>query len=454
MKKVVVFGAGLVAKPGIQYLLDQGYQVTVATRTVSKAKAIVGDAPNGKAMAFDISKESLEETGLIQDCDLAISLLPYKFHPEIAKACIKYKKHMATTSYVSDEMQALDEEAKKAGIILLNECGVDPGTDHMSAMRVIHHVEENGGKIVSFRSYCGGLPAPEDNDNPMGYKFSWSPKGVLLAGRNPAKYLEYGELVEIRSGELFRHFWPMKVKDMIFEAYPNRNSMPYKELYGIKAAETMFRGTLRYPGWCETIQGMFDLGLLDMDERDDLEGLSWKQLLAKLLTEKLGKILEEDLSDKMDAFTKDIKEKVVLYLRIAEDSEIINRMNWLGFFKDKKIPKENNVLDVISDQFMEKLGTFKPEERDMLIMLHEFIAEYPDRKEKITSTMLEFGVPNGDSAMARTVSLPVAIAVKMILEGEITGKGIVIPIEPEVYNPILDELEEMDIVFEEKTITL
>jgi saccharopine dehydrogenase-like NADP-dependent oxidoreductase len=439
MKHVVVFGAGLVARPGIRYLLDHDYKVTVATRTKSKAVDIIADHPNGIAVEFDISKDDLEKSGLIQDCDIAVSLLPYVYHPEIAKACVKYKKMMATASYVSDEMQALDEKAKEAGVLILNECGVDPGTDHMSAMRVIHEVQEKGGKIVSFKSYCGGLPAPEDNDNPLGYKFSWAPRGVLLAGRNPGKYLMDGEIIEIESGELFNTHWPMEIEGIELEAYPNRNSLPYKDLYGIPDTETMFRGTLRYPGWCETIQAMFDIGLLEVEKRTDLKDMTWKELLTQLIGKEKN----------------DIRKQVAKKLDLDPSDEILERFEWLGFFSDNEIPEAPTTLDVVGSQFMKKLGTFKEDEKDMIIMFHEFKAEYPDgKKEYITSTLLDFGIPHGDSSMARTVSLPLAIGVRLMLEGEITGEGILIPIEPDVYNPILDELEELDIIFEEKVETL
>ncbi|HUU78218.1 MAG TPA: saccharopine dehydrogenase C-terminal domain-containing protein [candidate division Zixibacteria bacterium] len=437
MKNVVVFGAGLVAKPGIRYLLDKGFNVTVASRTVSKAEAIVDNHPNGKAVAFDITKDSLEDSGLIQKNDLAVSLLPYAYHPDIAKACIKNKKHMATTSYVSTAMKELDEDAKKAGILIMNECGVDPGTDHMSAMRVIHDVKGKGGKITSFRSITGGLPAPDSNDNPMGYKFSWSPKGVILAGTNAAQYLEDSKVVDIKSGDLFNHHWPMTVEGMDLEAYPNRDSLQYIDLYGLKGIQTMFRGTFRYPGWCETLQALFDLGLMDQNAREGLEGMSWKQLMQKIL----------------NYSGDDIKREVATRLGKSEDAKCLSRLEWLGLFSDKKLPAGGSYLDVLSDEFLITLGGFKSGEQDMIIMLHEFKAEYPDgKKETITSTLLDFGIPNGDSSMARTVSLPVAIAVRMMLEGKIKGTGVIIPTEPNVYNPILDELETMNIVFKEKVL--
>jgi saccharopine dehydrogenase-like NADP-dependent oxidoreductase len=435
MKKVVVFGAGLVAKPGIRYLLDKGFEVTVASRTVSKAEAIVDNHPNGIAVAFDITKDPLDD--IIKETDLAISLLPYAFHPDIAKACIKFKKHMATTSYVSDAMKALDADAKKAGIMIMNECGVDPGTDHMSAMKIIHEVQGKGGKITSFRSITGGLPAPQSNDNPMGYKFSWSPKGVILAGTNAAQYLEDGKKVEIKSGDLFNHYWPMNVEGMELEAYPNRDSLQYIQLYGLEGIKTMFRGTFRYPGWCDTLQALFDLGLMEQKAKVGLEGKTWKQLMQQIL----------------NYSGDDIRKEVARKLGKSEDARCLERLQWMGLFDDTPLAKGESYLDVLAARFLNKLGEFKTGEQDMIVMLHEFKAEYPDGKqETITSTLLDYGIPNGDSSMSRTVSLPVAIAVRMMLEGTIKGKGIMIPTEPEVYNPILKELETMDIVFKEKVL--
>ncbi|MGD8626679.1 MAG: saccharopine dehydrogenase C-terminal domain-containing protein, partial [Anaerolineae bacterium] len=247
MKKVLVLGAGLVSRPHVRYLLNvPEFQVTVASRTVSKAESLVEGHPRGKAVALNVKDEKALED-LIRQADLAVSMLPYTYHPLVAGLCVKHKKHMVTTSYVKEAMQALDGAARDAGVILLNEIGVDPGIDHMSAMKVIHDVEAKGGRIASFVSWCGGLPAPEANDNPLGYKFSWSPKGVLLAGRNPARFQKGGQVVEIPGEELFEHYWPVQIDGLgEFEGYPNRDSLPYTGVYDIAPDDWMFRGTLRY----------------------------------------------------------------------------------------------------------------------------------------------------------------------------------------------------------------
>ncbi len=255
MKNVLVLGAGLVTRPHVRYLLDvPDLRVNVASRTVSKAEALIDGHPRGVALALDVSNEA-ELEDLIQQADLAVSMLPYAYHPAVAALCVKHGKHMVTTSYVKDQMRALDGAARKAGIILLNEIGVDPGIDHMSAMKVIHQVEQAGGRVASFLSWTGGLPAPDANDNPFGYKFSWSPKGVLMAGTNPARFQRHGEIVEIPGEELFDNYWPVKVEGLgELEGYPNRDSLPYAETYSINPSDWMFRGTLRYPGWCATLK--------------------------------------------------------------------------------------------------------------------------------------------------------------------------------------------------------
>ena len=238
MKKVVVFGAGLVVRAHVRYLLEHGFAVTVASRTVSKAEEIIDGHPNGTPMAYrHHHRAGTSSRAIIAEHDVAVSLLPWQYHPQVARACLDEGKHMVTTSYVKDEMMALDDEAKEKGIILLNELGVDPGIDHMTAMRVIDRVQAEGGEITTFQSYCGGLPAPEANDNPYGYKFSWSPRGVLLAGLNNARYKRYGEVVEVPGRELFDHVWKVDVElegvPTELEGYPNRDSMPYAEVYGI-----------------------------------------------------------------------------------------------------------------------------------------------------------------------------------------------------------------------------
>jgi len=442
MKNILVLGAGLVAKPLVQYLLDQpDCSVRVASRTLSKADKLIEHHPRGQTQELDVTNPvntaKLEE--LVSKADLVVSLLPYIHHVSVAKFCIKYRKHMITTSYVSDAMRALDGEAKQAGIIILNESGLDPGIDHMSAMRIIHRIQNQGGAVKGFLSYCGGLPAPEANTNPFGYKFSWSPRGVVLATKNEARYLKDKKEVVIPGAELFSHYSVMTIEGLgDFEAYPNRNSLPYIKTYGIPTTETMFRGTLRNLGWCQTWKKIAELGLIDEKERDDLKGLTFKELIRKIIKSSPRGNLKHDLAT---------------YLKIDEHSEIIKRLEWLGLMSEERLPLERgSILDILVACLWSKLQ-YQEGERDMIILRHEFSASYPEppRKEKIVSTLIDFGIPHGDTSMARTVGLPAAIGAKMILQGKINLTGIQIPVTPAIYEPILQELEQRGITFKEKT---
>ncbi len=436
MKTVLVLGAGLVTRPLVQYLLDHDFRVRVASRTVSKARKLVGDHPHGEAIEWTVDQKD-ELKKMIADADLAVSLLPAAYHTVVAEMCIELGKHMATTSYVSPAMRDLDEPAKKAGVIILNESGVDPGIDHMSAMRIIHDVQNRGGKIVSFMSYCGGLPAPEANTNPWGYKFSWSPKGVLLAGKNDGRYRKDGEEIFVPGPELFSHYWHLNIDPIgELEAYPNRDSLGYIDLYGLQGIPTMFRGTLRYKGWCDTLKAVADMGYLDDAEKD------WSgKTFADLGWELVGRTPSGNLRS---AFAEK--------LNIPADSFIFDRFEWLGLFSDDPLPVEKGgVIDVLTARMLEKMA-YEPGERDMIVLYHNFIAEYPGgKKEEITSTLIDYGIPHGDSSMSRTVSLPAAVGARLILEGKFDQPGVWVPVIPELYNPILDELENLDIKCKEAT---
>ena len=435
MKKVLILGAGLVSRPHVNYLLDQpDFLVTVASRTVSKAEKLVGDHPRGKALSLNVKNDAMLEK-LVSENDLAVSLLPYTYHVKVAKLCLKHQKNMVTTSYVSDEMNALDEEAKKAGLLILNEIGVDPGIDHMSAMRVINNVKNEGGKISSFKSYCGGLPAPEANTNPWGYKFSWSPRGVVMAGKNSAKFLMDNKITDIPGPELFANHWEVDIPGFgKLEAYPNRNSVPYRNIYNIDDTNTMFRGTLRYPGWCITIKKIVDIELLDDEKEYNLEGRTYADFMKNLLNISESDNLKKTLAEKWE---------------MDESSDAIHRMDWIGLLGNEKIGLEKGTaMDIFCKILLDKLK-YDSGERDLLVLHHEFLAEYPEKKQKITSTMIDYGIPNGDSSMSRTVGLPGAIAVKLILNGEIKAKGVKIPVEPQIYEPVLKELELQNIICKE-----
>lgn len=358
------------------------------------------------------------------------------FHVKVAEICIKHRKHLVTTSYVSDAMRALDKRAKDAGVLLLNECGLDPGIDHMSAMRIIHDVESNGGKVVSFKSTTGALPSHEANNNPFGYKFSWSPRGVLLASRNSAKWLEDGREVSIPGEQLFENYYLQDISGVgTFENYPNRDSTPYKDIYGLKHAKTVYRGTFRFVGWCETLRNIVALGWLSDHPVQGFSGKTYGDLTRHLIGVKPSEVLSKATAK---------------YLDLKQYSTVIKRLEWLGLFSDKTLPEDkNNPLDYLNVLTLSKM-ILGEHERDMVVMHHEFIAEYQSKKEYITSTLADYGIPGSDTSIARTVGLPAAIAVKMMLQSKITMAGVHIPVTPDIYNPILDELEEIGIKFDER----
>ncbi|HHE37198.1 MAG TPA: saccharopine dehydrogenase [Candidatus Cloacimonetes bacterium] len=430
-QKVTIFGAGLVVKPMVDYLAGKGYEITVASRTLSKAEKLAEPHDNVYAKQFLTDGDDAMED-YVKESDLVVSLLPANYHVKVAKKCIQLKKNMVTTSYISPEMRALDQEAKDAGVIILNEIGVDPGIDHMSAMKIFHKVEEEGGKIVSFMSYCGGLPAPEANTNPLGYKFSWAPKGVLKAAGNGARFMLDGEIKEIEGKDLFKNYWFVDVEGAgTLEAYPNRDSMGYVDLYNLKHLKTMYRGTFRNISHCDTWYILSQMGFFKEDEIfENLTGTVKEFILTKMF--------KKDKNDCLRCF-------LAKEYNLPETSVILKKFEWLGFFDDTPIPiKKGGAVDVLTAIMLDKMS-YKEGERDLLVLHHQFIAEYSDKKQKITSTMIDFGIPNGDSSMARTVSLPAAIGVHMILKGEINVKGVHMPILPNIYNPVLKELEKLDI---------
>jgi saccharopine dehydrogenase (NADP+, L-glutamate forming) len=436
MKKILVAGAGLVVRPLVRYLLDQPeFLVEVGDVEPGRATAIVGGHSRGSAIFLDIQDDVVLRKR-VAESDLVISMVPYIFHPVLARISVDLGKPVVTASYVSPAMRALDADARKKGVLVLNELGLDPGIDHMEAMRIIHAVKNRGGRILGFTSWCGGLPAPEANTNPFGYKFSWSPKGVLLAGKNSARFLQDGEVVVIPAENLFERTRTISVPGHgEYEAYPNRDSVPYAEAYGIPDAKTMLRGTLRYSGWCATMKKIGDLGLLDASERD-FSGLTWDGFVRNLARADRG---------------EDTKRALARFLNLLPDSPVIGRMEWLGLLSGNPIrARKSTPLDVLAELMTERLK-YAEGERDMIILRHEFLTASPDgTREKISSTLVDFGVPFGDSAMSRTVGLPAAIGARFILEGKIRETGIQTPVLPSIYEPILKELGRFGVSFTEE----
>jgi saccharopine dehydrogenase-like NADP-dependent oxidoreductase len=438
-KRVLVFGAGLVTGPLVEYLLARGYTVTIACRTPAKGQSLAGQHSHASVIEFDIARDEARIDGLLDGCDLAVSMLPYIHHVTLARRCVAKRKPLVTTSYVSDAMRALDGAARDAGIVLLNEVGLDPGIDHMSAMSIIDRVKAEGGRVASFSSYCGGLPAPEANTNPLGYKFSWSPRGVLLASRNSACFLRDGRQVDIPGAALFSNYNMVEIAGLgAFEGYPNRSSLPYLELYGITGASGMFRGTLRNAGWCDALKAMADLGLLD-DALSDWSGRTHLDMLTRRLP--AGSAAEA-------------RQAVASFLGLPVTAHPVKVLEWLGLFDSTHLDQvSTSPLDILVGIMLSKMS-YAPGERDMVILRHEFIAESATKRELITSTLVDYGIPNGQSSMSRTVGIPAAIAISLILEGKVQAKGVQIPVTREWYAPILSELERLGIRFVETSSSI
>jgi saccharopine dehydrogenase (NADP+, L-glutamate forming) len=434
MKKVLILGAGLVAKPMVEYLLEKGFMILIASPMKDRADEMINGNPRGSSIDWSMNdQESLER--LVKEYDITVSLLPYNFHPDVAKICLKHKKHLITTSYVQPAMMALDEAARAAGVLFLNELGLDPGIDHMTAMKVIDYVHLNGGKVEGFCSLCGALPAPEAATNPLKYKFTWSPKGVILASRNSALYLKKGKETYIDAVNLFKDRFKYTFAGIgELEVYPNRDSISYTDIYGISETKTMYRGTLRYKGWCETLDAMKSINMLD-DKSADYENKSYADFLAV----------------RAGIEKRNLKKSLAVKLGIPEASVAIESLDFLGFFDDELLNyKETTPFEITSDRMISRM-MLPDNERDMVLLQHIVLAVYPTgRKEVIRSSMVDFGSPSTNTAIARTVALPAAIAARLLLENKFMLSGVYRPVVPQIYIPILNELKSLGIEMNEE----
>jgi saccharopine dehydrogenase-like NADP-dependent oxidoreductase len=440
MKNILVIGAGRSASSLIKYLLDhsveENWKVTVGDVSLDLVKLKTQDHPNSRAIAFDINNDQQREEE-ISYADLVISMLPASMHMNVANDCVKFKKHLATASYVSKEMAALDKEAKEAGIILMNEIGLDPGIDHASAMKIIDEIHELGGELTSFKSYCGGLVSPESNDNPWGYKFSWNPRNVILAGQGTAQYIEKGQYKYIPYNRLFTQTDTIEIEGHgKFDAYANRDSLSYRHFYDIEKIPTMLRGTLRMPGYCKAWNVFVKLGLTDDTYKIEAsETLTYPQLLEAFLPE--GK--------------QSTKEKLVAFMGNEMDAEVLSKIEWLGIFENTKIGISDASPAQILQHLLEEKWKLQEHDKDMIVMQHQFKYISADKKDKtILSSLVVTGEDQIYTAMAKTVGLPLAITAKLILQNRIDARGVTIPTTKEIYLPLLRELETLNIKFEEK----
>lgn len=443
MKKVLIIGAGRSATSLIDYLLDNAekhdWQITVADRSLELAQQKVEGRTRGKAVSFNALVEE-ERKPYLEDADLVVSMLPAHFHIHVAKDCLKMGKSLATASYVSPELKELDQAVKDKGLIFLNEIGLDPGIDHMSAMQFINEVRAKGAKIHAFYSYAGGLVAPESDTNPWHYKFTWNPRNVVLAGQGVAKYLYEGRYRHVPYHQLFCGSDMVYVPSMgWYDAYPNRTSLKYRGSYGLDDIPTIMRGTLRHKGFCKAWDLLVQLGLTDdsykMEYSDDL---TYKQWLRSHLPHNLERFNTNNIRVQMASH---------FFLNLADNA--LDKLQWLGLFSDEKIPIDDASPAQILQELLERKWKLAPEDKDMIIMQHEIEYTLGGQKKRHISTLVNYGDNATDTAMARLVGLPLAIGVKHILLGNIKSKGVVIPIQPDVYEPVMKELAEYGVGFEE-----
>ena len=442
MKKILVIGAGRSAVTLIKYLLDNSsannWQVKVADFSIELADQAVGNHNNGKAIFFNVTDKKQRESE-IENADIVISMLPASLHITVAKDCVRLGKNLVTASYVSPEIAELDEAAKQAGILLLNEIGLDPGIDHMSAMQVIDEIKENGGELTSFKSFCGGLVHPDYDNNPWNYKFTWNPRNVVLAGQGTAQYIENGDYKYIPYTSLFERTEHMEVLDAgEFEGYANRDSLSYRKSYGLDDIPTLFRGTLRRKGYSEAWNVFVQLGMTDDTYKlENSASITNREFINMFLPFN-------------DALT--VEEKLCKQFSLTTDSVIFQKIAWLSTFSENKVGIENASPAQILQKICEEKWTLGSEDKDMIVMQHQFEYVQNGEQKKLNSSLLVFGDDPRYTSMAKTVGLPVAIATKLILSGAIKSTGVKIPTPKDIYVPVLKELEENGINFVEELI--
>ena len=444
MRKILVIGAGRSASSLIRYLLDKSTSenlfVTVADVSLASAKERIENHTNGKAMILDVFDENTRKSA-VQDADIVVSMLPARFHIEVAKDCIAYGKHMVTASYISKEMKALDAAAKAKDLVFMNEIGLDPGIDHMSAMQVIDRISENDAKILLFESFTGGLVAPESDNNLWNYKFTWNPRNVVLAGQGgAAMFIQEGTYKYIPYHKLFRRTEFLKVDGGgKFEAYANRDSLKYRNLYGLDDIPTMYRGTIRKIGFSRAWNVFVQLGMTDDTYTiEDSENMSYRDFTNMFLAYSPNDSVELKLRS---------------YLKIDQDDIMWEKLLELDIFNsNKKIALKNATPAQMLQKILMDSWTLKEDDKDMIVMQHKFGYQYKGENKQIESSLVVIGDDQTYTAMAKTVGLPVAIATLKILNGEIKTPGVQLPITKEVYEPILKELEEYGIKFVEKKV--
>ena len=442
MKNILIIGAGKSSAALIKYLLDKSekedLQLTIGDIATTNAKKLINKHPNATAIVLDVFDKNQRENE-IQKADIVISMLPARFHIEVAKDCITFKKHMVTASYISEEMKALDNQAKEKGLVFMNEIGLDPGIDHMSAMQVIDRIKSKGGKMLLFESFCGGIVAPESDNNLWNYKFTWNPRNVVLAGQGgAAMFIQEGTYKYIPYHKLFRRTEFLKVNGSSdFEAYANRDSLRYRSVYGLDEIPTMYRGTIRKVGFSRAWNIFVQLGMTDDSYTiQHSENMSYRDFVNLFLA--------------YSPFDS-VELKLRSYLKIDQDDLMWAKLVELDIFNpNKRIELKNATPAQMLQKILQDSWTLADDDKDMIVMQHLFGYEINGEKKQIESSFVIKGENQTYTAMAKTVGLPVAIAALKILKGEIKTPGVQLPITKEVYEPILKELEENGVIFKEK----
>lgn len=443
MKKILVLGAGLSASYLIKYLTAHAQQenwfISVADADKSAAERKTGNLPNTAAIGLNVS-DAFELDQLVATHHLVISLLPPAMHIMVARVCLKHKIHLITASYISEEMHHLHVEAVKAGVLFLNECGLDPGIDHLSAMQVIHRLQGVGAEITSFKSFCGGLVAPEYDTNPWHYKFTWNPRNVVLAGQATAKYLEQHELKFIPQARIFTQTEPVYMNNEAFESYANRDSLGYIKPYGIETAHTVLRGTLRRKGYSHAWNMLIKLGLTDDSFTiTDASKLSYRKFTSAFTP---GNNLAQ------------LEQRVADFLGIQTTDEAFKQLQWLGLFDEEMIKLNEGTPAQILQWLLQQKWKLQKGELDMIVMQHRIEYRIGKKDYRITCNLMVKGEDEIYTAMSKTVGLPLGMAAKQVLQGNIKLTGVQLPLQAELYEPILDELRTYGVAFEESTEAL
>jgi saccharopine dehydrogenase-like NADP-dependent oxidoreductase len=441
MRNILIIGAGRSASSLIQYLLNKSNEeklhLTIGDLSLDLAKRKTNSHPNATPIQLDILNKDQRQTE-IQKADIVISMLPAHMHIDVAKDCIQFKKHMVTASYISDEMQNLDKAAKENNLVFMNEIGLDPGIDHMSAMKIIDEIRKMGGKMILFESFTGGLVAPESDSNLWNYKFTWAPRNVVLAGQGgAAKFIQEGAYKYIPYHKLFRRTEFMEVEGFgRFEGYANRDSLKYRSVYGLDDILTLYRGTIRRVGFSKAWNMFVQLGMTDDSYvMEDSENMSYREFINSFLPYHP---------------TDSVEIKTRLVLGIEQDDIMWDKLLELDFFNPNKIVGLRNATPAqILEKILTDSWTLEPNDKDMIVMYHKFGYELNGDKKQIDSKMVCIGDDQTYTAMAKTVGLPVAMATIQILNGNIKTPGVQLPINNEVYIPILKELEGLGVIFNE-----